>query len=80
MLIGQHVDGVILSILRDVSKAPRVHATYHRLASLGIRVVGSIFSKARNEVYGYYGYYGPGPYAYYGGPYYRRHYYYRPYW
>jgi hypothetical protein len=34
--------------------------------------------------YGYYGYdyapsyyYGPGPYAYYGGPYYRRHHYWR---
>jgi hypothetical protein len=30
--------------------------------------------------YGYYGpraYYAPGPYAYYGGPYYGHHYYYR---
>jgi hypothetical protein len=36
--------------------------------------------------YGYYGYdyapayYGAGPYAYYGGPYYRRYRYWRPYW
>jgi polysaccharide biosynthesis transport protein len=57
-LIGQHVDGVILSILRDISQVPRVFATYQRLAALGIRVVGCVFNKARSDAYGYYGYYG----------------------
>jgi capsular exopolysaccharide synthesis family protein len=58
LLIGQHVDGVILSILRDMSQTPRVSATYQRLATLGIRVIGAVFNKARSDVYGYYGYYG----------------------
>lgn len=60
LLIGQHVDGVILSILRDVSQMPRVYAAYQRLASLGIRVIGSVFIKDHSEGYGYHGYYGYG--------------------
>jgi capsular exopolysaccharide synthesis family protein len=60
LLLGQHVDGVILSLLRDVSQVPRVYATYQKLASLGIRVVGGVFNKSRSDVYGYYGYYGNG--------------------
>lgn len=63
LLIGQHVDGVVLSILRDISQVPRVYATYQRLAALGIRVVGCVFNKARSDAYGYYGYYGHEPAA-----------------
>jgi Mrp family chromosome partitioning ATPase len=59
LLIGQNVDGVILSVMRDRSQAPRVYACYQRLASLGIQVFGAVFNKSRNDVYGY-GYYGYG--------------------
>ena len=38
----QHVDGVLFSILRDVSRAPEVHAAQQRLAPLGIRTLGAV--------------------------------------
>jgi capsular exopolysaccharide synthesis family protein len=42
LLLGQHVDAVILSLLKDVSQVPRVHAAGQRLTSLGIRVLGAV--------------------------------------
>ena len=42
LLIAQHVDAVILSVLRDVSQTPRVYAATQRLQSLGIRVLGAV--------------------------------------
>jgi capsular exopolysaccharide synthesis family protein len=40
--LAQHVDGVILSVLLDVSRAPAIHAATQRLAALGVRVLGSV--------------------------------------
>ncbi len=42
LLLGQAVDAVILSVLRDVSQTPRVYAAAQRLNSLGIRVLGAV--------------------------------------
>jgi len=42
LLIGQHVDTVLLSLLRDVSQAPRVYAACQRLSTLGIRILGAV--------------------------------------
>ncbi len=42
LLIGQHADAVLLSLMRDVSQVPRVHAAGQRLAGLGIRVLGAV--------------------------------------
>ena len=42
LLIGESVDAVILSVLRDVSQTPRVYAASQRLQSLGIRVLGAV--------------------------------------
>jgi capsular exopolysaccharide synthesis family protein len=42
LLIGQHVDAVILSLLRGVSRTPQVYAAQQRLESLGIRVLGAV--------------------------------------
>lgn len=42
LVIGQHADGVLLSLLKDVSQAPRIYAAGQRLGSLGIRVLGSV--------------------------------------
>ena len=53
LLIGQYVDAVILSVLRDVSQMPRVHAAHQRLTNLGIRVLGSVVTGVPDEeVYG----------------------------
>jgi capsular exopolysaccharide synthesis family protein len=42
LLIGQHVDAVLVSVMRGVSQAPRVYAAHQRLATLGIRVCGAV--------------------------------------
>ncbi len=53
LLIGQYVDAVILSVLRDVSQVPRVHAAHQKLSNLGIRVLGSVVTgMPEEEMYG----------------------------
>jgi capsular exopolysaccharide synthesis family protein len=42
LLIGQHVDGVIFSVLCDVSRMPRMAAAQHRLSLLGIPTLGAV--------------------------------------
>jgi capsular exopolysaccharide synthesis family protein len=42
MRVAQHVDGVIFSLLRDVSRLPRVQAACQRLARLEIRILGAV--------------------------------------
>ncbi len=46
LLIGQHVDAAILSVLRDVSQTPRVYAASQKLGALGIRVLGAVVNGA----------------------------------
>ncbi|HZY87031.1 MAG TPA: hypothetical protein VFE78_19505 [Gemmataceae bacterium] len=41
LMVGQHVDGVIFSVLCDVSRMPAVAAAQHRLALLGIPTLGA---------------------------------------
>ena len=52
LLIGQSVDGVIFSILREVSRLPKVYAAHQRLEMLGVRLLGAVVSGARVEDYG----------------------------
>jgi polysaccharide biosynthesis transport protein len=52
LLIGQSVDGVIFSILREVSRLPKVYAAHQRLEMLGVRMLGAVVSGARVEDYG----------------------------
>jgi capsular exopolysaccharide synthesis family protein len=40
--IGQHVDAVLLSVLKQVSQMPRVYTACQRLAALDIRVLGAV--------------------------------------
>jgi Mrp family chromosome partitioning ATPase len=42
LLFGHYVDGVILSILRDVSQVPRVFEACERLRSVNIRLLGAV--------------------------------------
>lgn len=52
LLIGQHVDAAIFSILRDVSRVPKVQQARERLAALGVRVLGAVVAGTRLEKYG----------------------------
>lgn len=51
LLVGQAVDTVILSLLRDVSRSNHVFAAYQKLVTLGIRVFGTVMSGERAEAY-----------------------------
>jgi capsular exopolysaccharide synthesis family protein len=52
LLVGQHVDAVIFSLLREISRMPRVYAAYQRLAMLGVRILGAVVNGVRQEKYG----------------------------
>jgi capsular exopolysaccharide synthesis family protein len=52
LLLAQHVDAVLFSILRDVSRMPTVHAAQQRLAALGIRTLGAVMIGAGGEADG----------------------------
>ena len=41
-LICQHADGVIFSVLRDVSRLPLIYAAHERLVALRIRILGAV--------------------------------------
>jgi capsular exopolysaccharide synthesis family protein len=57
LLLGRHVDGVIFSILNDVSQIPKIYTATQRVASLGIPALGAVVNGVRDEKYGYgYGY------------------------
>jgi polysaccharide biosynthesis transport protein len=49
LLIGRHVDAVILSVLREVSQMPRIYAAQQQLTGLGIRVLGAVVSGIDQE-------------------------------
>jgi capsular exopolysaccharide synthesis family protein len=57
LLIGQHADGVLLSVLREVSQMPLVHSAVERLESVGVRILGAIVNGVSAGVHSYrYGY------------------------
>jgi len=49
LLIGQHVDAAIVSVLRDVSKVPKVYECCERLRSVGITVLGSVVNGVNDD-------------------------------
>lgn len=51
LLIGQHVDAVIVSLMRDVSQMHHAHAACQQLATLGIRVFGAVVNGVPVKVY-----------------------------
>jgi polysaccharide biosynthesis transport protein len=54
LMISQHVDGVLLSLLRGVSRLPLVYSACERLAMLGVRILGAVVGKADiNSGYAY---------------------------
>ena len=52
LLIGQHADVAICSVLRDVSRVPKVQAAKLRLQSLGIRILGAVMTGVTGDQYG----------------------------
>jgi len=52
LLIGQHVDAVIVSLMRDISQMHHVYNACQQLATLGIRVFGSVVNGVPVKIYG----------------------------
>jgi capsular exopolysaccharide synthesis family protein len=42
LLLCQHVDATLFSVLRDVSQVPKVEAAYQRIAALGVPTLGAV--------------------------------------
>lgn len=42
LLLAQHVDAVVFSVLKDVSRLPAVHAAHQKLSTLGVRTLGAV--------------------------------------
>jgi capsular exopolysaccharide synthesis family protein len=53
LLIGQHADGVILSVMREVSQLPLVNTAVERLESVGVRLLGVIVNGVAADVHAY---------------------------
>lgn len=53
LLIGQHVDGVLFSIMQDISQLPKVMTASEKLAQLNILLLGAVVNGIRNDVYSY---------------------------
>jgi polysaccharide biosynthesis transport protein len=47
LMLGQHVDAVILSVIRDVSQAPKVYDACERLRAVGMRILGAVVNGER---------------------------------
>ncbi len=50
LMVGQHVDAAILSVLRDVSKVTNVYEASERLQSVGIVVLGAVVNGVNDDV------------------------------
>jgi capsular exopolysaccharide synthesis family protein len=51
LLIGQHVDVAIFSILREVSRLPGLQAAQERLSRVGIRLLGAVVTGVRGDYF-----------------------------
>ena len=52
LLLGQHVDVTILSVLRDVSQIPKIYEASQRLQSVGINVLGAVVNGVDEQMRG----------------------------
>lgn len=53
LLLGQHVDAVLFSVLRDISRTPLVYAAQQRMQTLGIRSLGAVVIGDAGSTHGY---------------------------
>jgi succinoglycan biosynthesis transport protein ExoP len=49
LLIGQHADAVVFSLVRDVSQMPPVYAAGQQLTSVGVRILGAVMNGMNPE-------------------------------
>jgi capsular exopolysaccharide synthesis family protein len=52
LLIGQHADAVLLSVLCGISRMAHVHEAYQRLTGVGLRTMGVVVNGVRLGSYG----------------------------
>ncbi|MCI0702589.1 MAG: polysaccharide biosynthesis tyrosine autokinase [Planctomycetia bacterium] len=53
LLIGQHVDGVVFSIMQDISQLPKVMTASEKLHQLNIPLVGAVVNGIKQDTYSY---------------------------
>jgi capsular exopolysaccharide synthesis family protein len=53
LLIGQHVDGVVFSVMQDVSQLPKVMTASEKMTQLGIPLIGAVVNGIKQDVYSY---------------------------
>jgi len=53
LLIGQHVDGVVFSIMQDISQLPKVMTATEKLNQLSIPLIGAVVNGIKQDVYSY---------------------------
>ncbi len=53
LLIGQHVDGVVFSIMQDISQLPKVMTATQKLHQLNIPLIGAVVNGIKQDVYSY---------------------------
>lgn len=49
LVIGQHVDAAIISVLRDISRVPQLYDARDRLRTVGVRLLGCVYHGAKAE-------------------------------
>lgn len=49
--LSRYVDGVVLAVLRDVSRIPKILATCEILSAFGVRILGAVVTGAPDEMY-----------------------------
>jgi hypothetical protein len=50
LLLSQHVDGVLFTVLRGVSRMPKIYEASSRLSSLGSRMLGVVVLGVQREL------------------------------
>lgn len=53
LLIAQHVDGVVFSIMQDISQLPKVMTASEKLTQLNIPLLGAVVNGIKQDVYSY---------------------------
>jgi Mrp family chromosome partitioning ATPase len=52
LLVGQHADAILLSVLCGISRMAHVHEAYQRLTGVGLRTMGVVVNGVRLGSYG----------------------------
>ncbi len=53
LLVGQHVDGVVISVLQDISQLPKVLTASEKLTQLNIPLLGAVMNGVKPDVHAY---------------------------